>query len=394
MHARPGPAHSPAYCHPSYNPLSELPSKPITKKMRSIAFSSFLRSKTLSPLSLFSSPARLFTSQNPNPNPRTRTPLEKQFDSWTARLRPGFTPSDVISALRSQTDPDLAVDIFRWTALQRGYRHSPAVYHTIFDITASARRSSHAEALIDEVLAGACSPDPDLYNSMIRFCCRHRHLFNRSFDVFKKMQRSDGCKPSLETYSMLLNSLLRRFNRLNVSYVYLHAVRSLLKQMKASGVIPDTFTLNLIVKAYSKCLEMDEAIRVFREMGLYGCTPDGYTYSYLTKGLCEKERVAHGFGFYQEMRGKGFVPTSSTYMILICSLSMERRFEDGIDVLFDMLDNSMVPDVLTYRTLLEGLCREGRENDAFGLLEELRKKEGSMGERVYSSLLDGLHLLR
>lgn len=63
-------------------------------------------------------------------------------------------------------------------------------------------------------------------------------------------------------------------------------------------MIPDTFTLNLIVKAYSKCLEMDEAMRVFREMRLYACEPDNYTYGYITKGLCEKGRVEQGFGFF------------------------------------------------------------------------------------------------
>ncbi|KAL6010005.1 hypothetical protein ACLOJK_000436 [Asimina triloba] len=374
--------------------------------MRSIfhrSFSSLLRfsSNNLPPLSAFSS-TRFHSSPspnaNPNPNPNpiprppTRTPLEKQFDSSIARLRPGFTSSDVIAALRSQTDADLAFDIFRWTALQRGYRHSPDAYGAIIDIASSGHRTGHAETLIEEVLAGACPPDLDLYNSIIRFCCRHRHLFNRAFDVFKKMRCSQGCKPSLETYSMLLNCLLRRFNRLHVCYIYLHAVRSLHKQMKASGVIPDTLTLNLIVKAYSKCLEMDEAIRIFHQMGLYGCEPDRYTYSYIAKGLCEKGRVSQGFEFYKEMRKKALVPTSSTYMILICSVSMERRLKDGIDAMFDMLSNSMIPDHLTYQTLLEGLCREGRGNEAFALLEELRSKGSAMGEKTYNSLLDSLYL--
>ncbi|XP_077238140.1 tetratricopeptide repeat (TPR)-like superfamily protein [Tasmannia lanceolata] len=328
-----------------------------------------------------------------NPNPRTRTPLEKQFDTWVHKLKPGFSHDDVIDALRSQSDPDLALDIFRWTAQQRGYRHNHATYQTIIEISAAGKRFGAAETLMDEVVSGACSGSPSLYNLIIRFCCCHRHLFNRAFDVFKKMQKLPDCKPTLETYTLLLNSLLRRFNRLNVCYVYLHAVRSLLKQMRASGVIPDTFALNLIIKAYSKCLEMDEANRVFREMGLYGCEPDSYTYSYMTKGLCEKGRVSQGFGFYMEMREKGFVASSSTYMILICSLALGQRFDDAIEVLFDMLDNSMVPDLLTYKTLLEGLCREGKEKEAFELIEEIRKKEGSMGNRTYTTLLNGLHLL-
>ncbi|KAL0390268.1 UNVERIFIED_CONTAM: Pentatricopeptide repeat-containing protein, mitochondrial [Sesamum calycinum] len=331
--------------------------------------------------------------QSPNPNPRTRTPLEKQFETWLQALKPGFTQSDVVEALRSQSDPDLALDIFRWTAQQRHYKHNHLTYLTMIEIAVSGKRYRAAETLIEEVIAGACPPSLPLFNTMIKFCCGRKFLFNRAFDIYKKMVKSEDAKPSLETYALLLNSLLRKFDKLNVCYVYLHAVRSLAKQMKASGIIPDTFVLNMIIKAYSKCLEMDEAVRVFREMGLYNCEPNAYTYSYLAKGLCEKGRVNQGLVFYKEMRGKGLVPKGSTYLILICSLSMERRFQDAIEIAFDMLGNSMSPDLLTYKTLLEEMCRDGRGDDAFELLEEFRKRDSFMNEKTYNTLLNGLHFL-
>ncbi|KAL1830106.1 pentatricopeptide repeat-containing protein At3g25210, mitochondrial [Daucus carota subsp. sativus] len=328
-----------------------------------------------------------------NPNPKTRTPLEKQFETWLDKLKPGFTPLDVQQALKAQSDPDLAFDIFRWTAQQRRYKHSADTYLTMLHISVSARRYRQAETLVEEVIAGACPASVELYNSVIKFCCGRKFLFNRAFDVYRKMWRSDDAKPSLETYTMLLNSLLRKFNRLNVSYGYLHTVRSINKQMKALGIIPDTFVLNMIIKAYAKCLQVDEAIRVFREMGLYGCDPNLYTYSYLIKGLCEKGRVNQGLEFFGEMREKGLVPKGSSYMILICSLAMEQRFDVAIDVVFDMLSNSLPPDFLTYKTLLEGLCREGRGEEAFQFLDDFRKRDHTMKENTYKMLLNGLHFV-
>ncbi|XP_022771543.1 pentatricopeptide repeat-containing protein At3g25210, mitochondrial [Durio zibethinus] len=333
-------------------------------------------------------------SQNPTSpflRPRTRTPLETQFETWIQKLKPGFTPADVEAALRAQPDADLALDIFRWTALQRGYKHTDATYLTIIKLLISAKRYRHAETLVEEVIAGACPSSVPLYNTIIRFCCGRKFLFNRAFDVYKKMLKSDYCKPTLETFALLFNSLLRRFNRQNVCYVYLHSVRSLTKQMKALGIIPDAFVLNMIIKAHSKCLDVDGAIRVFREMGLYGCKPNEYTYSYIFKGLCEKGRVQQGFGLFKEMREKGLVPKRSAYMILICSLAMESRLEDAVDVVSDMLGNSMAPDLLTYKTVLEELCRGGRSNDAFELLEEWKKRDLSMGQKNYRILLDALH---
>nr|XP_043622116.1 pentatricopeptide repeat-containing protein At3g25210, mitochondrial [Erigeron canadensis] len=341
-------------------------------------------------------PRRLLSTTTVAPpqtsTPTPRTPLVKQFETWVETLKPGFTHHDVVQALRSQSDPDLAFDIFRWTGQQRNYKHNSNTYLTMIQISVSNKRYNHAETLVEEILAGAC-PDTTrpLFNSVIKFCCGRKFLFNRAFDVYKKMLTSVDSKPDLETYKMLLDSLLRRFNNVNVCYVYLRGVKSLHKQMKACGVAPDTFALNMIIKAHAKCGEVDKAVSVFCEMGLYRNEPNLYSYCYLIHGLCEKGRVEEGLGFYKEMRGKGLVPKGSSFMILICSLAMDQKFEEAVEVVFDMVRESMSPDLLTYRTLLEGLCREGRVDDAFDVLEEFRKKDSFMNEKTYKSLLNGLH---
>ncbi|KAF0902854.1 hypothetical protein E2562_019159 [Oryza meyeriana var. granulata] len=74
------------------------------------------------------------------------------------------------------------------------------------------------------------------------------------------------------------------------SMVYLHAVRSLSRQMKASRVAPDTFLLNLIIKAYARCLEIDDALKVFREMLLYGYEPNEFANGYIVKAMFQKGR--------------------------------------------------------------------------------------------------------
>ncbi|KAJ3695437.1 hypothetical protein LUZ60_000814 [Juncus effusus] len=326
------------------------------------------------------------------PSPRGLTRSESQFNSWVSRLSPGFTADDLASAVRAESDPDLALDLFRWASLRPGYRHSASSYHAALSAAIGSRRFSAAESLVDEVLAGACPPDLLLLNTCIRFCSSRKHLFSRAFDLYKKMQNSPSdCAPNLETYSMLLSAILKRLGKPPVSYVYLKAVRSLAKQMKMSGIIPDTYLLNLIIKAYSRCLEMDDALIVFREMPLYNSEPNDLTYGYLIKGLCEKGRTNRATELFQQMREKGFVPTGGVSMVLASSLAMESRFEEAIKVVFDMVENGKKPDVLTYRTLMEGLCREGRADEAFELLEELRKKRGGINQKVYDDLIEGLH---
>ncbi|KAF2292548.1 hypothetical protein GH714_025448 [Hevea brasiliensis] len=236
---------------------------------------------------------------------RTRTPLETQFETWTQNLKPGFTPTDVDAALRAQSDPDLALDIFRWTAQQRNYKHNHVTYLT---------------------------------------------MIKTLIDVSDKANEGLRCDTGYFCFE---------YDRQGLCYL-------------SRG---------------------DEAIRVFREMGLYGCYPNAYSYSYVVKGLCEKGRVEQGLGFYKEMKGKLLVPSGSTYMILICSLAIEGRFEEAIEVLFDMLGQSRAPDLLTYKTVLEGLCREGKSDEAFELLEECRKRDRLMSQKTYKTLLNSLHFL-
>ncbi|KAF5192158.1 Pentatricopeptide repeat-containing protein [Thalictrum thalictroides] len=161
---------------------------------------------------MFTTPTNFFNNSQNDPKPiklnsRTRTPLEKQFETWIDKLKPGFTPDDVNEALLSQSDPDLALDIFRWTSQQRNYKHNHITYRTIIQIAIHGKRFGHAETLIEEVIAGACSGSEELYNAIIRYCSNKRHLFNRAFDVYKKMLKSVDCKPSLETYTRLLNAV-------------------------------------------------------------------------------------------------------------------------------------------------------------------------------------------
>ncbi|CAN6214810.1 unnamed protein product [Urochloa humidicola] len=351
---------------------------------------------------------RLLTTTSPSPSPPPpdpdpptperypiRSPPDEQFAAWVTRLRPGFTASDLAAAISAEHDPDLALALFRWAALRPGFRHEPESYLAALRAASTGRRPAAAEALVHDVFAGACVPDLRLFNACLRFCCDRRSLFPLAFDMFNKMRAmpaAAGCRPDVETYTLLLSAVVRRVRRPPASMVYLHAVRSLSRQMKASGVVPDTFLLNLIIKAYARCVEVDEALKVFREMPLYGCEPNEFTYGFIVKAMFQKGWTDKGMVYFAEMRGKGFVPSGGVYMIAVSALALEWRFEESKRVLLDMLDCKRKPDMITYRTLLEEMCRAGRTEQAFEVLEELKgRKRGPLDQRMYSELLDGLH---
>jgi len=103
-----------------------------------------------------------------------------------------------------------------------------------------------------------------------------------------------------------------------------HAEHSgtLFKQMVAANVAPDIFTLNTMIKGYSKPLRLNDALRIFHQMELYCCTPNAHTSNYLIKGLCLQSRTDNAIHIYQDMIGRGFVPSNLVYNSLANSLSI------------------------------------------------------------------------
>ncbi|KAF8697997.1 hypothetical protein HU200_035501 [Digitaria exilis] len=302
----------------------------------------------------------------PEPSP-VRAPPDEQFAAWVTRLRPGFTAPDLAAAISAEPDPDLALALFRWAALRPGFRHAPESYLAALRAASTGRRRGTRPRRLRGGLHARPLP-------------------------MRAMPAAAGCRPDVETYTLLLSAVVRRVRRPPASMVYLHAVRSLSRQMKASGVVPDTFLLNLIIKAYARCVEVDDALKVFREMPLYGCEPNEFTYGFIVKAMFQKGWTDKGMVYFAEMREKGFVPSGGVYMIAVSALALEWRFEESRKVLLDMLDCKRKPDMITYRTLLEEMCRAGQTEQAFEVLEELKgRKQGSLDQRMYSELLDGLH---
>jgi hypothetical protein len=124
---------------------------------------------------------------------------------------------------------------FRWAALRQGFHHVPEYYFAHGGLDRAPPRGRGGAR--PRHLRGACTPNLQLFNVCLRFCCDRRNLFQLAFDMFKKMcvvPTSVGCRLDIETYTILFSVVVRCPA---ASMVYLPTIRSLSHQMKASGVI-------------------------------------------------------------------------------------------------------------------------------------------------------------
>jgi pentatricopeptide repeat protein len=323
--------------------------------------------------------------------PQGLTHREMKFENWTQKLQRGFQPEDVVKVLKEQRDVDLCYDIFRWASQQRRYKHNHLTYHVMIQKLAAETRLDKVEILVSEILAGACDGSESLFNTVIYIYIQARNL-GKALNVYRHMRKTSDCKPSLRTYNTLLSALVDKCTNSYVSHVYMQNIQALFEQMVAANVAPDIFTLNTLIKGYSKSLHLDDALRIFHQIEFYCCIPNVHTFNYLIRGLCLQNMTDNAMVIYQDMISRGFVPSNMVYNSLVNSLSFGGELQRATEVLREMIEKGGVPDFITYKTLVDGLCKEEKGEQARQLLHEFREKDLALDGISYRKLLNLLQL--
>eukprot|EP00268_Persea_americana_P015162 TRINITY_DN16877_c0_g1_i3.p2 TRINITY_DN16877_c0_g1~~TRINITY_DN16877_c0_g1_i3.p2 ORF type:complete len:153 (+),score=40.54 TRINITY_DN16877_c0_g1_i3:772-1230(+) len=146
--------------------------------------------------------------------------------------------------------------------------------------------------------------------------------------------------------------------------------------MVDDGLEPDVFSLNAMIKGYVLSLHVNDALRIFHQMGaVYKCLPNAFSYDYLVHGLCAQGRSMNAQELYGEMKSKGFVPSRKAYNSLVNCLAIGGEVDEAVWILWEMEEMKQAVDSITYQTVVDALGRQGRVEEAVRLLRQLREKE-------------------
>lgn len=363
--------------------------------------SSALSSNSTNPTIIPISPARFSTygrrrkkktSSDPPP------PDESQISAVTASLPPRFTASDLSAAIARLPDPRLSVPLLHSTLHRPNlFRNDDSAASSPFLIAVNRLGTARLYREMDSVASLAFSLSSLLllpetfFNALIRFYSEARWI-SKAIGVYKLMRSSrSAARPSSRTFNLLFAAILgHRGANSYIHHLYMDALRSLFRQMVASGVAPEIHALNAMIKGYVLSLHLNDALRIFHQMvPIYGVEPDDRTYSYLLHGLCSQGRTRNAKELYAEMRGKGLVPTARACNSLVSALAMAGGAEEAVAVMWEGVVMRRLPDFVTCRTVAEEICRREGEGDAVGLLREMRREEVIDG-RCFRELLSGL----
>lgn len=317
---------------------------------------------------------------------------EAQFHHAISQLPPRFGPEELSRILSLQKNPVVCLEIFNWASQQPRFRHDVSTYHVTIKNLGAAKLYQEMDGVVNQVLAVPYIGSEALYNSMIYYFVEAQKLI-RAVNILNHMRsrRTLDCRPSVRTYNILFAAFLRRGNNSYISHLYMEPVRRLFKQMIDDGVEPDVFSLNSMIKGYVHSLHVNDALRIFHQMGVVfnNCLPNSYTYDYLIHGLCAQGRTNNARELYDEMKRKGFIPSSKVYNSLVNALALGGQVEEAVNFLREMFEKHRSADFITYQTVLDEMCRQGRTEDSMQLLKELQEKELVDGH-TYRKLLNVL----
>ncbi|KAJ4891149.1 Pentatricopeptide repeat-containing protein [Raphanus sativus] len=303
---------------------------------------------------------------------------ESKFRESVSNLPPRFTPEELADAITLQEDPLVCFHLFNWASQQPRFNHENPTYHAAIRKLGAAKMYKEMDDVVNQVLSVRHVGNENLYNSILYYFTKAGKLI-RAVNIFRHMTTSKNleCRPTIRTYHILFKALLGRGNNNSyTSHMYMETIRSLFRQMVDSGIEPDVFALNCLVKGYVLSLHVNDALRIFHQMSVvYSCQPNSFTYDYLIHGLCAQGRTNNARELLDEMKGKGFVPNGKSYNSLVNALALGGEVDDAVSCLWEMVESGRVVDLITYRTLVAESCRNGKHDEARRLLGTLRERK-------------------
>lgn len=314
---------------------------------------------------------------------------EAVFHQAISRLPHRFTPEELHDVIVLQDDPLVCLELFNWASHQHRFRHNVCTYHVTIKKLGAAKWYEEMDNIVNQVLSVPSVGSEALYNTMIYYFTEARKLV-RAVNIYNHMRNSRklDCRPSIRTYNILFTALLSRGKNSYINHLYMETIRSLFKKMVDDEVEPDIFCLNCMIKGYVLSLHVNDALRIFHQMGVvYDCQPNSFSYDYLIYGLCAQGRTNNARELCEKMKKSGFVPSSKSYNSLVNSLALQGEIDGAVEFLWEMAESQRLPDFITYRTVLDEMSRQKSVRDAMRLLEKLQEKHLVNGQ-TYRELFD------
>ncbi|XP_052192787.1 pentatricopeptide repeat-containing protein At5g39710 [Diospyros lotus] len=313
-------------------------------------------------------------------------------------LSPQFTPQSASYLLLcSQFDKTLTLRFIGW-ARNRAFFDSRCkclALHVLTRFKLYKTAQSLAEDLAVDVADGTgevvfqclketyhvCNSSSAVFDLVVKSYC-HLNMIEKARHTIRLAQLN-GFMPTVLSYNSVLEAIIR-------SHGSIALAEEFYQEMKNSGISPNVFTYNILIRGFCGVKELDRSLRLFSEMERSGCFPNVVTFNTLTDAYCKMGRIDDALGLLKSLPDRGLEPNVISYNIMINGLCREERMKETGEFLEEMRWRGFVPNEVTYNTLVNGYCREGNFHQALVLHAEMVKNGLSPNVVTYTSLIHGM----
>jgi len=293
-----------------------------------------------------------------------------------------------------------------------------SLYNALLDACIDAQELDAAERTMAEALAAGMA-DVVTYNTIIK-----KHLqrgdFQRARAAIETMRAAGG---SLTPNSVTFNELIDATVKTSSEGAWL-----LIKEMKASGVQPNSVTCSILLKSIQPSSDAQQVERVMAIVD----DMDGAMDEVLLSSVCEaciragwadvlrrqlkRHRSGHrvqvssahtfgslvrAYGFlkdiegawkeWREMRSQHIAPTSITIGCMVEALVSNGSPDAGYDLIHELLgDEQMRPllNAVIYCSVLKGFSHQRRYDRVWALYDEMLEEQLQFSLATYNALID------
>ncbi|GMN74421.1 hypothetical protein TIFTF001_052370 [Ficus carica] len=318
--------------------------------------------------SLYSSQPQPDKNQKQQPQPHNK---QHEFVS----------PLRVQKLITSQPDPLLAQDIFDYASRQPNFRHSYSSFLVLLLKLGRSRHFSHVEKLVVRLKTERYPLTPTLFSYLIQIY-GEAGLPDKAHRTFYTMIEF-GFQPLPKHLNRILEILVSHRSHVRSAF-------DLFKCAHKHGVLPNTESYNILMRAFCLNGDLSIAYQLFNKMFERDLVPNDESYRLLMQGLCRKGQVNTAVDFLEDMLNKGFTPDALSYTTLLNSLCRKKQLREAYKLLCRMKVKGCNPDIVHYNTVIVGFCREGRALDACKVLEDMAENGCLPSVVSYRTLVSGL----
>jgi len=219
------------------------------------------------------------------------------------------------------------------------------------------------------------------YEGAMKMLAGKRH-YHEALAVHAQLEK-DGIEPSAVTYSCLVNFAVE-VNSLDLAVKYFEKLSSM--------QTPSIRAYMTILRAFSKCQDSTNSIRILNDMQRRGLEPDSLVVNIVLATCVNADQLDQAESLLEEMQARDPpVVDTVSYNTVIKGHAQKGHMTKALNCLEKMSAHGLKPNIITFNTTMDSAVRCKQPTQAWRVLSVMRKAGLSPDKYTCSILVKGLH---